>query len=72
MDNILLFVIHKIMILSMLGTFQLFGSFSGSKLNWNKSELLPVQASDQTWLNQFPFKIASDTVTYLGIVITKM
>lgn len=61
----------RITIPSILETFQLFGSFSGYKINWGKSELLPVQVADQDWLKQFPLRIASDSLTYLGIVITK-
>lgn len=71
-DDILIFVSQPdITIPSIWVIFQLFGSFSGYKINWNKSELLPAQATDQIWLKHFPFKIASDSVTYVGIVTTK-
>ena len=71
-DDILLFSTQpRTTIPSILETFQLFGSFSGYKINWEKSELLPVQVTDQDCLKQFPLRIASDSLTYLGIIITK-
>lgn len=71
-DDILLYVTQPmITIPSVLKMFNLFGTFSGYKINWSKSELLPVQFEDQDWLKQLPFHIISDNLTYLGIVITK-
>ncbi len=71
-DDILLYVTQpRITIPSILKMFNLFGSFSGYKINWGKSELLPVQGVVQNWLKELPLRIASDSITYLGIVITK-
>ena len=71
-EDILSFVVQpRITIPLILETFKLFGSFSGYKINWGKSELLPVQVTNQDWLKQFPLRIASDSLTYLGMVITK-
>ena len=47
-----------------------FGSFSGYKLNFNKSELFPLNAQTLT-SRSIPFKVVTDNFTYLGIKITK-
>lgn len=54
-----------------LEVFSLFGTYSGYKINWGKSELLPIRMGDQEWLKQLPLRIVQDNLTYLGVVITK-
>lgn len=49
----------------------LYGTFSGYRINWYKSELMPIQFTDDEWLKRLPFKISTEKFSYLGIVITK-
>ncbi len=56
---------------ALLETIELFSSFSGYRINWGKSELMPVRFSDPGVLEQIPFKLALDKFTYLGLEITK-
>lgn len=50
---------------------QLFGSFSGYRINLNKSELIPIHVSNPSWLQNLPFSMAYEKLTYLGIQVTK-
>ena len=54
----------------LLETIELFSSFSGYKINWTKSEVIPVHCKDTSVLESIPFKLASEKFTYLGIEIT--
>lgn len=54
-----------------LETINLFSSFTGYRINWGKSELMPIKCGDPNVLNHMPFKIATEKITYLGIEITK-
>lgn len=49
-----------------------FSSFSGYRINWGKSELMPVGLIDPSQLSHLPFKISKDKFIYLGIVVTKL
>ena len=55
----------------LLETIDLFSSFSGYRVNWTKSELMPVRCSDPGALEQTPFRLAQEKFTYLGLEITK-
>ena len=49
-----------------------FGSFSGYKLNLDKSELLPITTiANQTSLLSLPFKVTNNKFNYLGVCITR-
>lgn len=48
-----------------------YGSFSGYRINLNKSELMPVGLKDLSQIFPVRFKIAKDRFTYLGIVVTR-
>uniref|UniRef100_A0A3Q3A000 Reverse transcriptase domain-containing protein n=1 Tax=Kryptolebias marmoratus TaxID=37003 RepID=A0A3Q3A000_KRYMA len=49
-----------------------FGQISGYKLNFNKSELFPINDAAMAYpLTSLPFKISLQTFKYLGIHVTK-
>lgn len=71
-DDILLFITHpQSTIPVLLNKINLFGTFSGYRINWTKSVLMPMFADDTTSLVNFPFTINSNKFTYLGIEVTK-
>lgn len=71
-DDILLFVTRPLdSIPKVLVTIDLFSSFSGYKVNWGKSELMPIKCSNLDLLNRLPFRITSEKFSYLGIEVTK-
>lgn len=71
-DDILLFISRpQTSIPSILSLINLFESFAGYRVNWDKSELMPIQAIDHETLNQFPFSITREKFKYLGIIITR-
>ena len=48
-----------------------FGKYSGYKLNFNKSELLPINSlSKKMPQSSFPFRVVTEGFRYLGIFIT--
>lgn len=56
---------------TILDTFTSFGHVSGYKLNLSKSEILPLNPAARSFLlHNFPFKVASDSCVYLGILVT--
>ena len=71
-DDILLYVTEpQASIPAILDVINLFGTFSGYRINWNKSELMPIRSQNTSWLEHLPFKLSSEKCTYLGIVVTK-
>ena len=71
-DDILLYITRpQSTIPKILSVINEFGLFSGYRINWEKSELMPVKINSSNWLETVPFKIAHEKITYLGIVITK-
>lgn len=65
-DDILLYVTKpQITISTILEKIKLFGTFSGYRINWNKSILMPIHSLPLNTLNLFPFKIATERFTYL-------
>lgn len=71
-DDIVVFLSHlERSIHNLFDTIQAFSSFSGYKVNESKSAILFLKYSER--LNppvQTPFKIVSDSFTYLGIKIS--
>lgn len=71
-DDILLYITEpSVTIPAVLDVFSMFGTFSGYRINWGKSELLPIRLGDQEWLKQLPLRVVHDSLTYLGVTITK-
>lgn len=56
---------------AILDKIKLFGSFSGYRINLNKSELMPIHVSNPSWLQNLPFSVTYEKLTYLGIQVTK-
>ena len=49
-----------------------FGQISGYKLNFQKSELMPINAAAMAYpLSDLPFKTSLEHFKYLGVCITK-
>lgn len=49
-----------------------FGSFAGYKINWGKSEQMPLSnLVDIMFLKTTPFRVVSDKFTSLGIIVTR-
>ena len=60
-DDILMFITKPQSSLPiLLETIELFSSFSGYKINWTKSEVMPVHCKDASVLESIPFKLASE------------
>lgn len=71
-DDILLFISQpQTTIALILSLINLFGSFAGYRVNWDKSEIMPICIMDHEWLHQFPFRVTKERFKYLGVVITK-
>lgn len=71
-DDVLLFISQpQVTIPQLLDKINSFGTFSGYRINWNKSELMPVHVQNIGLLHNFPFSISPDRIAYLGIQITK-
>lgn len=57
----------------LLNLLEKFGSFSGYKINLDKSLLFPVnKASITLTYDQFPFKVENQSFKYLGVNITRL
>lgn len=70
-DDVLLYVTKPAnSIPAIVNVIEQFGFFSGYRINLNKSELLPVGLKDLSQIYPTQFKMAKDSFTYLGIVIT--
>lgn len=50
---------------------ELFGSFTGLEINWEKSELLPIDPISEPIVYEMPQLVIVDALKYLGIVMTK-
>lgn len=71
-DDILLYITKpQQSIPNLLSLINLFGTFSGYRINWNKSEIMPVNYDDVSFLQQFPFKVKKYEIKYLGVIVTK-
>ena len=71
-DDVLLFISKpQTSLPTILDKINKFGAFSGYRINWTKSELMPVGLRDVSVIERLPFKISRETFTYLGIKITK-
>lgn len=72
-DDVLLFLSKpKTFIPPLLNLINTFGSFSGYKINWQKSELMPISRPvDMQFLQSTPFRTVMDKFTSLGIVVTR-
>lgn len=71
-DDLLVYISDPSMsIPSILDIFTSFGLVSGYKLNLTKREILPLNPAARCFpLHNFPFKVASDNIVYLGIHVT--
>ncbi len=71
-DDIMLYITKpQSTISTILETFCHYGTFSGYRVNWSKSELMPIKVRDISVLQTFPFKITQYKLIYLGIYVTK-
>lgn len=71
-DDILLYITKPLTSLpAILSVIDKFSTFAGYKINWGKSEILPIKLENKQWLTSLPFKITYEKITYLGITITK-
>lgn len=72
-DDITLFMSHpKSSIPPLLQLIDTFSSFSGYKINWGKSELMPISDKvDLNFLRTTPFKMTRDQFRTLGIIATR-
>ncbi len=41
------------------------------RVNWDKSEVMPMRIMDHEWLHQLPLRITKDRFKFLGIIVTK-
>lgn len=71
-DDLLLYVTNPYeSIPNIMSTLKKYGEVSGYKLNLTKSELFPINETAQSLLySHFPFKI-TNSVKYLGVVVTR-
>lgn len=70
-DDILLFLSSpKLSIPTMLSLFDEFGFISGYKINFSKSEALPLGNFNTESLINFPFKWSKSGIVYLGINVS--
>lgn len=70
-DDILLYITKPHDSLPVImNTINVFGTFSGFKVNLNKSELMPIGLKDLSSIRSSPFKVSMEKFTYLGIVVT--
>jgi len=71
-DDILTFITEpETSMPALLETIDLFHLFSGYRVNWTKSELMPVRCDDPGTLEHTPFRLAWEKFTYLGLEITR-
>lgn len=72
-DDVVLFVSKpKSSIDPLLQLINEFGLFSGYKVNWTKSELMPLsEESDLEYLGKTPFRIVKDKFESLGITVSR-
>lgn len=71
-DDLLLYISNPSTSLpAILNILEQFGAYSGYKLNYQKSEVFPINLQAKQLSHSFaPFKLADDSFRYLGIVIT--
>ena len=56
----------------LLGLIESFGTFSGFRINWGKSELMPISDNvDPDFLRTMPFKVSRAKFKTLGIIATR-
>ena len=72
-DDLLLYISNPTSSIPVImSVLECFGRFSGYKLNFQKSELFPINSmATRMPTSFFPFKRADDGFKYLGIFITK-
>ena len=72
-DDVVLFVSHPERTLPpLLDLIKMFGGLSGYTINWDKSEFMPLNGGmTSQFLENLPFRIATDQIEYLGLTIPK-
>lgn len=71
-DDVLIYITKlETSIPNLLNLITQFGQFSGYRINWNKSEIMPITKFNLHTIQQSPFKIVKDKFKYLGIYVTK-
>ena len=71
-DDVLIYITKlEISIPNLFNVINKFGTFSGYRINWNKSEIMPVTEINLNILQQYPLKVVKDKFKYLGINVTK-
>lgn len=72
-DDVILYLLDpERSIPPLLDLLKTFGKFSGYSVNWQKSELMLVtNKTDPSFIQNLPFKIAADSLKYLGVTIPK-
>lgn len=70
-DDILLYITQpQVSLPAVLKIINTFGKFSGFKVNLEKSELMPIGLKDLSIIHTSPFKVSTEKIVYLGIVVT--
>ena len=70
-DDVLIYITKpEISIPNLLNVITKFGAFSGYRINWNKTEIMPITGINLNTLQQYPLKIVTDKFKYLGINVT--
>lgn len=71
-DDMLLFISDPLTSLPELSTLLTkFGRLSGYKVNFEKSELMPISSVDRSYFGTTPFKFSPNKIKYLGIWVTR-
>ena len=72
-DDLLIYVTHPLSAIPVINSILVeFGSYSGYKLNFSKSEFYPINAAASIITQtEIPFRLVPDGFKYLGVNITR-